>query len=173
MQYELPSMTVDFEHQTQFHNLRQQSFGKLYSAKHLHSSYYTSTQTLLIRHPLPDEFLRIEPKSFRSLHNFHPLSKVLQGTNLDKQPKAIQELRPQIPFLRIARADKNKPRRVPYTQTLPLHNVDPHHRHIQQQVDQVIFEQVDFINIEKTTMRLGEQTRLKRPFPTRERRLNV
>ena len=37
-------------------------------------------------------------------------------------------------------------------------------RHIQQQIDEVIFEQVDFVDVKEPAMRLGEQARFKRLF---------
>ena len=50
---------------------------------------------------------------------------------------------------------------MPHAQPFALDNILARRRDIKQQVDDMILEQVDFVDVEKTAICLGEQARLK------------
>ena len=75
---------------------------------------------------------------------------VRRRRNLDSQSEAIEQLRPQLPLLGIPAADEDETRRVPNAESFALDKVFTRGGDIQQQVDNVVFEQVDLVDIEES-----------------------
>jgi hypothetical protein len=82
-------------------------------------------------------------------------------------------LRAQLALFGIAAADQHETRRVAHRKAFALHHVLARCRHVQQQIDQVILQQVDLVDIEKAAMRAGEQARFIDPLPGAQRALQV
>src|SRR5437879_11050126 len=76
------------------------------------------------------------------------LPDVLDALDIDRQAKAIQELRTQVAFLRIHGADQDEARRMPYRDAFAFHDIHAHGRGIEENIDQVIVEQVDLVDVE-------------------------
>ena len=74
------------------------------------------------------------------------------------QTKAIEQLRSQVAFLRVARPDKYETRRMTDAQAFAFNHVHSACGHIEQQIDEVVLEQIDFIDVEKSTVGGGEQS---------------
>ena len=55
----------------------------------------------------------------------------------------------------------------------PLDHVLPRGRHVDQQVDQVVLQQVHLVDIQKAPVRPRQQPRLERPLPPRQRPLQI
>ena len=58
------------------------------------------------------------------------------------QSKTIQQLRPEISFLRITRTDQDKTRRMLNRNSFTFDFINPGDRNVEQQINQVVFEQV-------------------------------
>src|SRR5438309_7555626 len=96
-----------------------------------------------------------------ALDDLNPLADVLDAFHVHRQPESIQQLRPQITFLRIHGAHQDETRRVPDRNPLALDHVDPHGRGIEQDVDQMVVEQVDLVDIQNVAVRLRQHARLE------------
>ena len=90
-----------------------------------------------------------------------PFGRVVAGRRLHGQAEPVEQLRAQLPFLRVHGADQQEPRGVPDRDPLALHVVDAQRGRVEQQVDQVVVEQVDLVDVEHPAVRRGEQPRLE------------
>ena len=97
------------------------------------------------------------------IHHLHPQLRFAHGAHLHAHAEAIQQLGPQLAFFRVARTDQHEAGRVAHADAFPFDRVPAGGRRIQQYVDQVVVEQVDFIDIQKTAIRLGQQAGLEGP----------
>ncbi len=81
--------------------------------------------------------------------------------DLDAQGKPVQELGPQLALFRVHGADQDKARRVAEGDALSLHDVAPHGRRVQQQVDYVVVQQVHLVNVEQAPVGRSQHARLE------------
>jgi hypothetical protein len=117
--------------------------------------------------------LRIVLKLVSKLDDLHTLLYILECFDLDLQSEPIEELRPQFSLLRVPRSDEHKPGWMPEGYALALNDVFSGSRDVKQNIDQVVFEEVHFVDIEKSPVRLGQQTRLERLLPFLQGILNT
>ena len=89
----------------------------------------------------------------------HPSRFILVGTMNPEEG----ELRPQLALLRVHRPDQDESRRVRERDTLSLDGVDAHRGRVETHVDDVVVEQVDFVDIEDVAVRLRQDARLEAP----------
>ena len=68
------------------------------------------------------------------------------------QAEAIQQLRPQIAFFGVHSADKDELSRVGEADSFALDHVHAHGGAVQQQVNHVVVQQVDFVDIEQAAV---------------------
>ena len=85
---------------------------------------------------------------------------IAAGRHLHGQPEPVEQLRPQLAFLRVHRADEQETGGVPDRNPLALDVADPQCRRVQQQVDEMVVQQVDFIHVQQAAVRRGEHARL-------------
>jgi len=90
---------------------------------------------------------------------------------LNKKPEAVQELRPQLALFRIHRPHEHEARLLRCGQPIALHSYCTGRCGIEQQIDQMVREQIHFIHIQHTAIRLRQQagTQLRPPLPQRLR----
>ncbi len=81
--------------------------------------------------------------------------------DLDRKRKAVQQLRAQVAFFGVHRADQDKARRVGKGDAFALDDVDAHGGRIEQQVDDMIVQQVDFIDIQQAAVGGSQHARLE------------
>ena len=134
-------------------------------------------QTLLL-HPLKLGPLllkgtRVFVKSNAAAHHFRKHVDVVRRLYIDGQAKAIEELRPQFPLFGIHGAHQNKGRRMTDRHAFALDVIDSHGGSIKQNVDNVIAEQIHFIDIQHAAMGRRQQARLKVLFATFEGTFNI
>ena len=98
-------------------------------------------------------------------HHLHAIVEILGGGDIHRQPKAIQELGPKSPLLRVARADEHEARGMANAEALALKHVLPGSRHVEQEIHQVIVEEVDFVDVKKAPVRACQKSRVEGPFP--------
>ena len=99
----------------------------------------------------------IAVEAVAAFHDLDPVADIGRGAHIDRQAKAVEQLRAQFAFFRVAAADQDEARRVTDGKPFALDDVGARHGDIEQQIDEVIFKQVDFIDVEKTAIGLGEQ----------------
>ena len=85
----------------------------------------------------------------------------LRSLDLDRKTEAVKQLRPQFPLFRIAGSDQNEACGVTDAEPLALDQILPGRRRVEQQIDEVILQQVDLVDIEKSAVRLRQQARLE------------
>jgi len=76
---------------------------------------------------------------------------------LHRQTKPVQQLRAKFTFFGVATAHQDKAGRVAHAQALAFHQVFARCGHIDQQIYQMVIKQVDFVDVQKATVRLGQQ----------------
>ncbi len=94
-------------------------------------------------------------------YHLGPFGWILAGRNLHGQPEPVEQLRAQLAFFRVHGADQQEPRGVPDRDALALHVVHAQRGRVEQQVDEVVVEQVDFVHVEHPAMRRGQQAGLE------------
>ena len=93
--------------------------------------------------------------------------------NIDGKRKPIEQLRPQIAFFGIHRADEDEARRVAERDAFALDHVDAHRRRVEQQIDHVIVEQVHFVHVQQAAIRRSQHARLEAANALLNRLLDV
>ena len=119
---------------------------------------------LLMRLPLTTEALRIAFVCHAALHDGHALPRLGDAVHVDAKGETIQELRPQVALLRVHRADEHEAGGVTEADALALHHVHAHCRRVEQQIDNVVIQQIDFIHVEQAAIGRGEHPRLEMPL---------
>lgn len=74
-----------------------------------------------------------------------------------EQAEAVQQLRAQLAFFRVHGADQSQSCRVLVRDAVALDAVDAAGADVEQQVDQAVGEQIDFVDVEQTVVGLGKQ----------------
>ncbi len=108
-----------------------------------------------------------------ALGDQHPLVGVADALNIDAQPKAVEQLRAQLAFLGIHRADEDESRRVRERHPLPLDRVHAHRGGVQQHVHDVVVEKIDLVDVKNVAIGLGEDPWFKAPGAGAQRGLDV
>ena len=83
-------------------------------------------------------------------------SALLMPRTSTERAKTIQQLRTQVAFFGVHGADEDEARGVGEADAFALDDVYAHRGGIQQQVDDVVIEQIDFIDIEDAAVGVGE-----------------
>ena len=106
-------------------------------------------------------------------HHLGPLAGSRGAVDLDGEPEPVEQLRPQLAFLRVHGPDQQEPRRVAHRDAVALHVVRAQRRRVEQQVDQVVVQQVDLVDVEHAAVRGGQQPGLEGRDALGERALEV
>ena len=113
----------------------------------------------LVTFSLPECFVGagVFVKSIPALDHFNAQSHVLRRSHLDRQAEAVQQLRAQFTFFRVATADQDKSGRVANAQTFTLHQVFTGGGNVNQQIDQRVVQQIHLVDVQKPPVGLGQQ----------------
>src|SRR5207248_8037893 len=96
-----------------------------------------------------------------TLNDLYPLSYVLDAFNVDGQTEPVQQLRPEVSFLRVHRANQDEARRMPDRNPLALHHVHAHGGRLPQYIDQAVVQQIHLVDIKNDDAGFGYYTRLQ------------
>ena len=91
------------------------------------------------------------------LDDLHAQSQVLRGAHFYRQAKTVQQLRAQFAFFGVATAHQHKAGGVAHAQALALHQVLAGCGHVNQQIDQMVFQQIDLVDVQKAPVGLRQQ----------------
>ena len=108
-----------------------------------------------------------------ALDDAHAFLHGAQAGDVDAQPEAIQQLRPQLALVRIHGAGEDEGRRVRERDAFALDGVAPHRSGIEEHVDYVVVEQVHLVDVEDAVVGIRKHTRLEHLPPFLDRRLRV
>ena len=155
------SHAVDAGRRADFGDLEQYRAGELDSGQDRLGTVNPDTKPLFGIRVVSPECLRVRVEGQSTPHDLGTLRGVPRRSNFDGQAEAVEQLRPQLALLGIHRPDEHEPRRVGDRYTVALHGDGPHGGRVQQQVDQVVVQEVHFVDVQNAAMRPGQQTRLE------------
>ena len=101
----------------------------------------------VLRHPLGHEGGVVVSTGVAAAHHLDPDGDVAGGADLDRQAKAVKELGAEFAFFGVAGADEDKAGGVADRQALTLYHVLARLGDIEEEVDDVIFKQVDLVDM--------------------------
>ena len=85
----------------------------------------------------------------------------MSGCDIDAETESIEQLRTQLAFFGIHRADEHELRGMLVCDPFALDQIDAAGRHVEQQIDKVIVEQVHFVDVQYAAVRGGKQPGMK------------
>ena len=97
-------------------------------------------------------------------HHLDALRQVVRRPHFDRQAEPVEQLRPQLALFGVAAADQHEPRGMPDAQTFALDDILAGGGDIEQQIDQMILQQIGFVDVQEAAMRPRQQARLERLF---------
>ena len=136
--------------------------GRFDGGQRLARAFDGAAQLAVLPLPLGDEAFGILLIGVAPLHNLDALGNGRWRRDRDGKAEAIEKLRAQFALFGIAAADQANARGMAYRQPVALDQVLAARRHIEQQVDQMILEEVHLVDIEETAIGAGEQAWLER-----------
>jgi len=101
------------------------------------------------------------------------LPRIGDAVHVHAQREAVEELGPQVAFLRVHRADQHEPRGVAETDAFALDHIDAHRGGVEQQVNDVVIKQVDLIHVQQPAIRRSQHARLEVPLAVLDGLLDV
>ena len=132
-----------------------------------------AAQLRFLRPPRCREGFGIAFEAVAPAHDFHATRKVVRRADFDREPEAVEQLRPQFAFLGVATADEDEARRVAHAQALAFDHVLARRRDVDEQIHEVILEQVHLVDVEEAAVRARQQPRFERLLAARQRTLQV
>jgi hypothetical protein len=114
-------------------------------------------QLLALVFVVGQEFIGILFVSQTPAHGLGARRRLHAGLDVDTQTKAVEQLRAKLALLGIHRSNQDKLRGMLIGDCLTLDPVDPGRCCIQEQVDQVIWEQVHLVHVEHSPIGTGKQ----------------
>ena len=95
------------------------------------------------------------------------------GHDLDREPKPVEQLGPQLSLLWVHGANQHHLGGVGDGDAVTLNGVAPHGGCVQQQIHQVIVQQVHLIDVEDAAIGTSQQTRFEGSLPLAKRCLKI
>src|SRR6185295_19363910 len=87
--------------------------------------------------------------------------RIVFGFDLNVKSETIQKLWPQFALFRITGTNQHKSSRMLNRNVFSFNLVATRHGNVEQQINEMVLEQVDFVYIKKASVRARQQTRLK------------
>ena len=140
-------MTIDFEVRTELRDLLRtgRAIGTLFAG--CARACDSFAQLLLIGGKRFTKRFAISIVTFATLDDVDTILEIVLVVTSACKSETIEQLRPEFSFFRITRTDQNKTRRMLDRNSFALDFISARHRHVEQQIDEVIFEQVYFVDI--------------------------
>ena len=102
--------------------------------------------------PLDLERLGIGLEFHIALKDGDAIGHVADAADVDAEREAVEQLRPEIAFLRVHGADEDKAGRVGERDAFPFDDIDTHGGRVEQEVDDVVVEEVDLVDVEEAAV---------------------
>ncbi len=156
-----------------FGDLEQYRVSELDSGQDRLGPLNSDTKPLFGIRVLSSESLRVRVERQSSPHDLGALCRVPRCGNLDGQTEAVEQLGPQLALLGIHRPDEHELRRVGDRYAVALHADGPHGGRVEQEIDEMVVQQVDFVDVQDPAMRICQQTRLEVDGAVAQRLLEI
>ena len=119
------------------------------------------------------ESLRIGVKGLAPFQQLDTQGRIVLTDNGHGQAETIEQLRPQLAFLGIHGAHQNETRRMAQALPLTLHNVFTTFGRVEDAIDEVIVEQIDFVNVKNAFVRARQDAGLETHRTVADRPLEI
>ena len=172
-QRQLPAQAVGAKAHADLHGLFQHRQRRLDIGQSGAGGRDCGARLLLFLAPFGGEGLAVSLKRLAPAHDFNAGGKVGGRLHFKAQAKAIQQLRAQFALFRIAAAHQHKARRMAHAQALALNHVFARRGDVEQKIDEVILQQVYFVDIKKPAMGARQKAGLESLLACRQRAFNV
>lgn len=156
--HQVSTQTIDAGSETTLGDLRQRRIVQRNVVQLTASAFATLTQGLLLRFPLRTERLRVAVEIQPPANDLATIGGCSVAAEGDIQTETIEQLRAQLALFRVHRADQHELRRMAVGNAVTLDQVGAAGGDIQQQIDQVIGQQIDFVDVEHAAVGLGQHT---------------
>jgi len=123
--------------------------------------------------PLRPEPLGVTIEGNAPSHHFGPHLNIPLGLHVHCQTKAIQQLRPQFSLLGVHRSNEKKCGGMAHRNTFALNIIHAHSCGIEQDIDQVIAQEIHFVDVQEATMGCCQEARLKMLFTALQGTLDI
>ncbi|MNF71188.1 hypothetical protein D3C84_531340 [compost metagenome] len=133
----------------------------------------TLAQFLLGTGPLCAKSLGVAVEVQATADDLAPGRRLGLAAQDDVEAKAVEQLRTQFALFRVHGTDQDETSAVTMGNTVAFDAVGTTGRHIEQQVDHMIGQQIDFIDIQHAPVGCGEHPRGKLRAPLAQRRIQV
>lgn len=110
--------------------------------------------------PLGSEAFGIAIKGIATLDYFDARIEIGRGGDFDGESEAIEQLRAEIAFFGIAAADEDKARGMAHADSFALDDILASGGDVEQEVHEMIFEEIDLVDVEVAAMRAREESGL-------------
>ena len=114
-------------------------------------------QFQVLSFPLGAKTCGVALERVAAFDDLHAQGNVLRGAHFHRQAKTVQQLRAQFAFFGVATAHQHKARGVAHAQAFALHQVLAGCGHVNQQIDQMVFQQIDLVDVQKPPVGLRQQ----------------
>ena len=127
----------------------------------------------LLHQPFLPEGFRVSFEGNIAAHNLDPLAGVEDAMNFDREGKAVQKLWPQVALFRVHRAYQDETRWMAEGNPFAFNHINAHGSRVQQNIDHMVIQQVDFIDVKQTAVGCRQHPGFKMPFTFLNRFFNV
>jgi hypothetical protein len=171
--HDVGAHAVDAGSRAYFGDLEQCSVGELNQVQDRLGVLDPITKPLFGIRILGAKGLRVGVEQQSSAHHLSAQCRVARRGHLDGEAEAVEQLRPQLTFFGIHRADEHELRRVGHRDAVAFDGDGTHGGRIEEQVDQMVVQEIDLVDVQDPAMRIGQQTRLEAHRAIAQRLLEV
>jgi len=125
------------------------------------------------RAPLTLEAVGIVLECTAPLEYLHSLGGIRDPLDVHAQPEAIEQLGADLAFFGIHRAHEHESRGMLEADALTFDDVHTHRRRVEQRVNDVIIEEVHFVDVQDAAVGIGQKPRLEAPLAVLERMFEI
>src|SRR5688572_7665711 len=166
---QLATMTVDFEVRAELRDLRQQRPVNRHLSQTRTRARNSLAQLLLVFHARLAKRFRIAIVRLASLYDVYAIIQISLGDDFRVQSKSVQQLRAQFSLFRIAGTDQHEARRMFDGHAFALNSISSCGRNVQQKIDEMVFEKVDLVYVQKAAIGPSQQPGIESLSTLRER----
>ena len=172
-QSEFTSQAVRAQCQTEFGRGFQQFGGGVDIVELITCDLNFSPQCTFFSRPFFAEGSAVVIERFSQTNNLDSGGYIAGRSHVDREAESILKLWAELSLFGVTAADQHKLRRVSHTQPLSLNDVLSGSSDIEERIHDVVLQQIHFVDIQEATIRLCQETWLKRFLAVDECALNI
>ncbi len=173
IQRQIRAQPVDVRLEANPHGQRQQWVGHFYPGDVVAGVTEARAECLLPIRPVLRKSPRVGVERNAATYHLHAFRRIGRRVHHHTQSEPIHELRSQVAFLRVHRADQLESRRMADGDPFAFDRVRSRRCHVQQKVDQVIGQQIDLVDVQHPAVCQCQQPWLEVALARPQRALEV